>query len=202
MKNRILCWAAGIVVLLVLIIGTGTVAQTPKLPRHLSGLINDYSPETGGGPWEMRGVWSLTIKRDGKADFSAALNMVHSDYWIVLNPSAVNDDTALTGRNPHTHHITLSDQDVQQDTSGCAGIFVSGPATVTANGSAAPFASMGPSTLQVCVTGGTEVDYSNVTLTFIGPATGHFGTQAIHGVVRKPGAKDDFADFKGHDSMP
>ena len=53
----------------------------------------------------------------------------------------------------------------------------------------APFETNPPSsTLQVCVTGGLDVPFSvtnsNITLVFAGPATSHFGTQAIHGVVR------------------
>ena len=36
---------------------------------------------------------------------------------------------------------------------------------------------------------------SNVTLTFGGPSTTHFGPQAIHGVVRKPSA-DSIEDRK------
>jgi hypothetical protein len=64
---------------------------------------------------------------------------------------------------------------------------------LTGNGSIAPFETDPPSsTLQVCVTGGNEVPYSilnsNITLVFGGPATTHFGPQAIHGVVRKPSA--------------
>jgi hypothetical protein len=39
--------------------------------------------------------------------------------------------------------------------------------------------------LQVCVNGGTDVPYSNVSLVFGAPASGHFGMSAIHGVVRK-----------------
>jgi hypothetical protein len=60
---------------------------------------------------------------------------------------------------------------------------------LTGNGSNAPFETDPPSsTLQVCVTGGDEVPYSvhysNITLVFGGPATTHFGPQAIHGAVR------------------
>jgi hypothetical protein len=43
--------------------------------------------------------------------------------------------------------------------------------------------------LQVCITGGDEipgsVTNSNITMVFVGPATSHFGTQAIHGVVSR-----------------
>jgi eukaryotic-like serine/threonine-protein kinase len=31
----------------------------------------------------------------------------------------------------------------------------------------------------------TDVEFSNITLTFVGGATQHFGTKAIHGVIRK-----------------
>jgi hypothetical protein len=66
---------------------------------------------------------------------------------------------------------------------------------LTGNGNNAPFETTPPSsTLQVCVTGGDDVKYSlpnaNITLVFGGPATTHFGMQALHGVVR-----DASADF-------
>ena len=63
-------------------------------------------------------------------------------------------------------------------------LVVTGTATTTGNGGPAPFEAKGPSTLQVCIMGGSQVVYSNVTLVYTGPATGHFGTQPIHGVVR------------------
>jgi hypothetical protein len=44
--------------------------------------------------------------------------------------------------------------------------------------------------LQVCVNGGSDVPFSNVTLVFGAPASGHFGAQAIHGVVRKSKLSD------------
>jgi len=46
------------------------------------------------------------------------------------------------------------------------------------------------SMLQVCVNGGSDVPFSNVTLVFGAPASGHFGAQAIHGVVRKSKSSD------------
>jgi hypothetical protein len=36
----------------------------------------------------------------------------------------------------------------------------------------------------VCVTGGTQVESSNITLVFGAPASGHFGSQPINGAVR------------------
>src|ERR1700677_4145214 len=61
---------------------------------------------------------------------------------------------------------------------------------MTGNGTIAPFETNPPSsTLRVCVTGPSAPKYtienSNITLLFAGPATKHFGPQALHGVVRR-----------------
>jgi hypothetical protein len=155
---------------------------------EFSGLINDYSPATvsPAGPWELRGDWSLQLKgQSGKADFTADLNMVRSDYWVVLNPSRVNDDSAPNGRYPHTHHVFMTNATVALATSTCSGVQVSGPVTIRVNGGVAPFDANGPSSLTVCVTGGTYIPFSNVALTFGGSAAGHFGTQPVHGIIRE-----------------
>ena len=191
MNSKAFSWALRIIGVLVLAVPTGAQAQDPT-PKHLSGIINDYTPATGVlGPWEMHGKWSLKMNREtGTADFSAAMTMEHPDYWIVLtNPANVDNPGA---RSPHTHHITMTNATVTYDTSVCpldsppttGRLVVTGPVSITGNGSAAPFEAKGTSTLQVCITGGTEVQFSNVTLVLTGPATGHFGSQAIHGVVR------------------
>ena len=59
-------------------------AQAQDLrPVHFSGVVNDYSPSTvSGGPYEIRGDWSLDLVRGGTANFSADLNMETSDYGI------------------------------------------------------------------------------------------------------------------------
>jgi hypothetical protein len=150
------------------------------------------------------GTWSLKMKREYlKADFSAVMTMEHPDSWIAMNPgtpSSPNVDSP-TARNPHTHHITMTDAMVSYDTSPrpvdappTTGRFViTGQPSVTGNGNSALFEAKGPSTLQVCVTGGTEVQFSNVTLAFtsMSPAAGHFGSHAIHGVVRVPRKPDE-----------
>ena len=197
MKNKAFPWAVRSIAVLVLAVPAGAQAQDPT-PKHLSGIINDYTPATGvGGPWEMHGKWSLKMNREtGTADFSAAMTMEHPDYWIVLNPANVDNPGA---RSPHTHHITMTNATVSYDTSVCpldsppttGRLVVTGPVSITGNGSAAPFEAKGTSTLQVCITGGTEVQFSNVTLVLTGPATGHFGSQAIHGVVRIPRKSDE-----------
>ncbi|MGA8101928.1 MAG: hypothetical protein WB869_07240 [Candidatus Acidiferrales bacterium] len=185
MTSKTLRWAVKIMVVLALAVATGARAQAPT-PRHFSGVINDYTPAsvTPMGPWEIRGPWSLKLKEEsGKADFSAALTMEMSDY----SRTASNvDTTSGTGsRMQHTHHITIEGGTVTPIPTG--GFEVTGPATITKDGSPAPLAA---STLSVDITGGTTLEYSNITLTFVGGATVHFGSQAIHGVVRKPRPSD------------
>jgi hypothetical protein len=164
-----------------LAITTYVMAQTPA-PTQFSGVINDYTPSTSSpaGPWEMRGPWTLTLNQDtSKADFSATLTMELSDY--TRNPSNVDSSSATTGRMQHTHHIAIEAGTITQIPSG--GFELSGPVTITKNGSPAPLAA---STLTVDITGGTIVGFSNITLQFLGGAAVHFGPQMIHGVVSSP----------------
>jgi len=181
MNSKAFSWAVRFAMVLVLAVATGAMAQTGT-PVHFSGIINDYSPSNVSpmGPWEIRGQWTLTLKGEsGKADFSAVLTMERSDYWVSTN---FQDPTNPSLRSAHTHHITIEDGIVTPITGGFE---VSGPVTITKDGSPAPLSA---STLTVDITGGTSVEFSNVTLTFhngVGGATAHFGTQAIHGVVRK-----------------
>jgi hypothetical protein len=185
MKNRCASWAGRIIGVLVLAVVSSALAGT-RTPDHFKGIINDYTPATDAkgkptGPWEVRGDWILTLKgNSGKGDFSAALTMENSDYWVLTNPNPPADPNTPSTRTPHTHHITMQDALVSQIDGGFE---LTGPATVTANGGPAPFAST-PTTLTIAITGGPDVEFSNVTLTFAGGAAGHFGKQAIHGVVR------------------
>jgi hypothetical protein len=160
--------------------------------QHFAGILNDYTPSTvKGGPWEVRGKWTLNINNFAHtADFTAALTMETSDYGVT---TGVVDPTNTATRAAHTHHIVLAHASLSTDTSHCSGyspattgpvIVVTGEAQIiTGNGGPAPFQSMGDSTLWVCLAGGTQVPYSNLSLQFVGPATGHFGTQFFHGVV-------------------
>jgi hypothetical protein len=203
MKSKIFWSAVRVVAVFVLAAGAGALAQAPT-PRYFSGLINDYSPPTvKGGPWEMHGVWSLDLhERSATADFSAALTM-SDDATVAGLP-----DPTQAGQNAHTHHIKLTNAKVTWGMIGCPtfspatdmGFQVNGTVSlITGNGGPAPFETTPPtSTLQVCVTGGTLVANSNITLVFGGPAVTHFGPQAIHGVVRKSGPQPD-KDNEGHD---
>jgi hypothetical protein len=158
---------------------------------HLRGVINDFTPITAGtSPWELRGPWSLTLNRESAtAKFSATLTMELSDFGqTVTSVNAVD-------RAQHTHHITMTTDTVIYNPTDCppapphipaytARIELTGTANIEANGSPAPF---GPSPLQVCIAGGSDIEFSNITLVFseASGATGHFGPQAIHGVVRR-----------------
>jgi hypothetical protein len=162
-----------------------------------NGLIHDYSPSTvSGGPYEIRGEWSIAIDRSGTSSFTADIAMETSDYGIT-DSTQVDPANPMT-RMPHTHHITMPNATVSYDMSVCpanspattaAGVVVTGTATTTGNGGPASFESKGASMLQVCITGGSEVQFSNITLVYTGPATGHFGPQPIHGVVTRVSTK-------------
>jgi len=178
---------------LALALSSVVMAQT-RTQVNLRGTINDYNPFSNG-QYEMRGTWSLKVNvAFDKAEFSAALNMEHSDLWMISNHT-----TDTTVRDPHTHHITMKHAQVIFDQtyveSKCPtahyvvattiGFAVIGMASITGDGGHAPFAPNGElSPLTVCVTGGTQVAFSNVTLVLGSPASNHFGTQPINGVVR------------------
>jgi hypothetical protein len=202
MNGKTLNWAIRLTSLLLLTLATGVLAQD-CIPERLGGLINDYTPSNvAGGPYELRGKWSVRLHRESlTADFSAFLDMETSDYGI---SEAIVDPTNPTTRGAHTHHITMTAPFtyLTSDASGVCPLPPAGtpPTTgpvivitgtpsvgtpkISANGGSAPFDKNGPSGLQVCITGGTEVTFSNVTLAFSGPAKGHFGSLPIHGVVK------------------
>jgi hypothetical protein len=200
MKSRILISIRALSLLL-LIPSICTLAQERR-PVHLTGLFNDYVPlltTVKGSPYEMHGQWSMDVHPEwGTADFSADMTMSSFGKTVA---GAVDPTQPLV--NPHTHHIRLTNVKITWDMTGCPpyltptlmGFQINGTVSLlTGNGSNGSFETTPPSsTLQVCVTGGLDVPFSvtnsNITLAFLGPATSHFGTQAIHGVVR--GASDD-----------
>lgn len=185
MSNKAFSWAVRCIVVVVLALGTGALAETPKLVKY-SGVINDFTtasvPATVSGPWEVHGHWSLTVNEgSGKADFSAALTMGRSDAGVTQSGNGDFNDP--TQRNAHTHHITLVEGVITPIPNNPNGFRVTGPATITGNGKFPP--PFGPnSTLQIDVTGGNSVAFSNIAVTFEDDAMGHFGTPPLHGVVR------------------
>jgi hypothetical protein len=187
MKSKAFEWTARIIPVLVLA-SIAALAQNAT-PRRFSGVINAYSPQTTTtmngittttGPYEVRGPWSLKLKGDsGTAEFSAALNMELSDGWVITANSSNFDPSA---RNAHTHHLTLVDGVVTTPSTG--GLLITGTATVTLNGNPAPIS---PTPVTIAITGGTDVEFSNITLTFGSPGSKHFGSEPLPGVVRVTG---------------
>lgn len=185
MKNKAFERTASVI--LVVVMASLAVLAQNATPKRLSGVINAYTPQTTTtigttttttGPYEVRGPWSLRIRKDsGKADFYAALNMELSDGWVITE-NASNFDPAARGA--HTHHIALCDVDVTTTSTG--GLLISGPATITLNGKAAP---VSPSLITIEITGGADVEFSNITLTFGSPGLNHFGAEPLPGVVHR-----------------
>jgi len=137
---------------------------------------------------QIGGEWSLELKGEpDKADFSAALTMVHSDLGVTGG-----DLNTPKARNAHTHHVTLVDGTVEPLTNGFR---VTGTAIITANGVfPPPFGAS--SSVQIDITGGDSVTYSNIQMTFSGDAPAHFGAQPINGVVR---SAREVREFERHD---
>jgi hypothetical protein len=195
MKSKVFLWFAQIAVL-ALALSNGALAQAPP-PTTLSGTIDDYNPFEKGG-YEMHGTWSLKVYgASGVAAFSAAMNMEHSDLWMIDN-----NTTDTTQRDQHTHHFTMTGARVISDpayvSQNCptaqftiaattTGFAVVGWAKTTGNGGNPPFAPNGEkSQLRICVTGSGKVTFSNITLMFApgSNASQHFGTVPINGVVK------------------
>lgn len=166
------------IAVLLLAASVGALAQN-SAATTFNGELNAYSPQTTGssgttGPYEIRGPWSLTVK-GSTASFSTDLNMEESDGWCISQNGSNFDPAA---RGAHTHHISLVNATVTQTTTGFE---VSGSATIMSNGTVA---SISPSVLTIEVTGGTNRKFTNITLTFDAPASGHFGTEPLMGVIR------------------
>lgn len=177
MKRKAFKSAAAVGILLA---AMASVALAQDTPSKFRGLINDYTPSTVSGPWEIRGEWSLHVNwNSAKANFSAALTMERSDQGVLLN--GAGDFTTPAGRRAHTHHVRLVNGDVTPLTNGFR---VTGMATVAGNGGVPPdFAPLSP--VQIDIVGGTIVQFSNIKLSFGDPAAGHLGTFPFNGVVSK-----------------
>jgi hypothetical protein len=185
MKSRIASAAAttprrskfGAAVLLALALAGVQVAAQKSVPGHLGGTIGDYvwvEAGPGLGAWFVSGEWVLHASgTSGKADFTASLLGVRSDLWVLQNAA----DPVTTTRSPHTHHVVIANGEV---TSIPNGFKVSGTATITANGNTTPYSS---APVEVEITGGDLLEFSNMRLKFLGIAIDHFGSQPYDGVV-------------------
>ena len=92
------------------------------------------------------------------------------DGWVLTKNMGNFDPNA---RGAHTHHVTLVDGDVTRITNGFR---VTGTARITLNGSLAP---VSPSPLVIETTGGSDIEFSNITLTFEPPGSNHFGAAPL-----------------------
>jgi hypothetical protein len=150
------------------IVAIALAAAAPGLaqsaaPTKLEGVINDYTDvASASGPWHITGDWSAQLKgHSGKVDFVASLAMVRS----------------TSGGSPHTHHIGLTDGQVTVIPNGYR---ISGQAVITSNGGLAGFTG---SPVNIELTGGTAMPFSNVKVTFGGGAIAHFGDLPLDGTV-------------------
>jgi hypothetical protein len=198
MKSKTLTSVTRVVSLFLLVSATCALAQDRR-QVHFSGLFNDYVPLSAtisGSPYEMHGQWSMDLHQEfGTADFAADMTM---SGFGRTSAGAVDPTQPIV--NPHTHHIKLTNMKITWDLIGCPtyqtpvptmGFQISGTVSLlTGNGQIAPFETNPlSSTLQVCVSGGPQgqftVENANMTMVFGGVAANkHFGSQAIHGVVR------------------
>lgn len=145
---------------------------------NVSGTFNDYvwvEAGAGAGAWHVTGEWTARANQSsGKGEFIGSLQGVRSDLWV-LQTFADPANPAL--RTPHTHHIGLVNAAV---TALSNGVQLEGTATITGNGSVAPYSN---SLVRVEITGGNLIPHSNIKLTFFGAAVGHFGPQPYEGLV-------------------
>jgi len=140
------------------------IAQSDS-PFKMRGIIDDFTPDLdGNGRYQVSGEWTLELLgNSGRGNFSFGVNMVRAE-----NPNT----------SAHTHYVVLKDATV---TEIAGGFRLSGPAVLTGNnGNLAGFSG---STVNVDITGGNTITYTNIALTFEGGAVGHFGALPLHGVV-------------------
>ena len=140
-------------------LGTQGRAQAP-LHTHYEGTINDYV-QALGTTWLVSGGWSMKLTgSSGTGDFTASLSMF---------------DTA----NPE-EGLEILDLVVADDWSTTSARFtLGGDGDVTGNGGL----SWAGAPVEVTISGGSAVTYSNIRLKLGGNAEGHFGPAPLGGVV-------------------
>jgi hypothetical protein len=165
-QKRTLWRTAVLAALTVALSGQG-LAQSPLQTKY-EGNISDYV-QALGTTWLVSGEWAIELKgKSGTGDFTASLAM-----FDTANPAAV----------AHTHHVTLADAavTVSEDWAETQTRFtLTGLGHVTGNGNA----SYVDAPIEVTITGGNAVTYSNIRLKLGGSAEGHFGPAALGGTVK------------------
>jgi hypothetical protein len=166
-------WRLASLAAIVVVLSAQSLAQ-PAAPKELSGTIHDYLV-TNGERWHVSGEWSLQLKGDGgTGDFSAMFIGVPRD-----NPPLFPNSAA------HTHFVSVANAQITatQDETGKRTLIVSGPGTFTGNGNLQ--ASFSGSHVEVRITGGNTIPYSNFGMTISAPASEHYGNETFHGVVTR-----------------
>ena len=100
--------------------------------------------------------------------------------------SLSGSNITASARMQHTHNITAHGT----ITPITGGFQLTGPVTITKDGGPAPAAIQGSSVV-IDVTGGTLVQYSDISLQFLDGAANHFGLEPLHGVVRRADRPED-----------
>ena len=114
------------------------------------------------------------------ASIAAPVSNQYVEGTFTFSVSCLNNaqpQQSITLTAPPVPNITLVGGTVTPITGGFK--VTGGTLTITGNGNAV----FPNSTLEVDITGGSTVAHSNIVLKFTGDAAGHFGGQAIHGVV-------------------
>jgi hypothetical protein len=166
-------WRLASLAAIVVVLSAQSLAQ-PAAPKELSGTIHDYLV-TNGERWHVSGEWSLQLKGDrNTGDFTAMFIGVPRD-----NPPLYPNSA------PHTHFVSLADAEITatEDENGQRTLIVSGPGTFTGNGNLQ--ASFSGSPVEVRITGGNTIPYSNFGMTIRAPAAVHYGEETFHGVVTR-----------------
>lgn len=166
-------WRVASLAAIVVALSVQGLAQ-PAAPKELSGMIHDYLV-TNGERWHVGGEWSLRLKGDrSTGDFSAMFIGVPRD-----NPPLFPISAA------HTHFVSVADGDVTvtRDENGNLILTLSGPGTFTGNGNLQ--SAYSGSHVEVTITGGNTIPYSNFGMTISPPASEHYGDETFHGVVTR-----------------
>jgi hypothetical protein len=161
-SRRVVCVIAATLAIISVAVPDSAHAQGTS-PR-VKGVIHHYTAALdANGPWQIAGDWSLTLNTATfTVDLLASFSMVRSD----------NEP-----RTPHTHHISMPGGQIAPIANGFR---ITGIAVILINGSSAPFSG---SPVSVDITGGSGMNFSNVSVTFGGAAAGHFGADPVLGVV-------------------
>ena len=171
--NKRIHWCLASLAAIVVILGVEGLAQ-PAAPKELGGIIHDYLL-TNGERWHVSGEWVLQLKADrSTGDFTAMFIGVPRD-----------SPPTNAGSAAHTHFVSIVDGDitVTEDANGRKTLTVIGAGTFTGNGNLQR--AYTGSRVEIRITGGDTIAYSNFGMTISAPASEHYGDETFHGLVTR-----------------